>query len=860
MKTLGWCKYLLIGCILACSAQVASAQIAKLAFEEIAQSADLIFTGTVESQTSRVNSQGRMILTDVIFKEVTVINATARAKQEQEKQIRLTYAGGTVGGVGISVSETPHFETGHRYLIFMQDDGETYSNPLMGGDQGMFEIIRDENSGAEYLLNAAGKVVTSLDTGGVQVSTFRAKAVRNGLMVADPSDSPAEFSHSTPPSAAGAGDRAESSRAGNRQSGKSERPLPLSGFLRQLTGVTLKQPVRNPQIKREETGLFYYHDQDGQLRSVPLQYHQPAVLPRIVEGSNGRLTLRLETPRADDDTQSGNVFTKRAGDNARSAINAPTGGTVGYCGYQNLNLVMEMVPRSFWSWDVANENMAIWNLAMDVFRYVDSDGTYGNNSRNEFMGFPSSNDLASVYGEGFRWGATTLAKCITYSNSECGRILQSDIGWNPAYSWTTDMNVSLYGTAKLLHPVNMHELGHAWGAQRGPYRETYDYDIPTVMQGDRSNDIVEDGKGVHAADANMIRRLYSDQRAVNTTWRDVGVESYYASNGLNNSRPNALVYRPGQSITLNDVTVENISRNAVSDLRIRFYLSTNNIISTGDYQMGGYWYWTSFEGERYNVSSYTTTIPANTPPGTYYIGAIVTINGYEDDNWWGNNSIYFFDRITVVCNGAFSFSSAGRSVGSGGEAGSATLIGSGSACPRTASSTTSWLAISSGGSGNGGGTISFTAAANTGSARSGAITVAGAQYVVSQAAGCLVTTATSLSVPATFTGSLTTGDCLSRQRLVAGLYRPYADRFTFSGTAGQRIALTLQSGSLDTYIYILSPSGAVLASDDDSGGGTNSRIPASGFLTLPTTGTYTIEVTSYQQGVTGNYQLLLTKL
>jgi hypothetical protein len=51
----------------------------------------------------------------------------------------------------------------------------------------------------------------------------------------------------------------------------------------------------------------------------------------------------------------------------------------------------------------------------------------------------------------------------------------------------------------------------------------------------------------------------------------------------------------------------------------------------------------------------------------------------------------------------------------------------------------------------------------------------------------------------------------------------------------------------------------VLASDDDGGGSLNSRIPSgSGFLALPATGTYTIEVTSSRSNVTGSYTVSLT--
>jgi hypothetical protein len=106
----------------------------------------------------------------------------------------------------------------------------------------------------------------------------------------------------------------------------------------------------------------------------------------------------------------------------------------------------------------------------------------------------------------------------------------------------------------------------------------------------------------------------------------------------------------------------------------------------------------------------------------------------------------------------------------------------------------------------------------------------------------------------TLSGSLSTGDCRSQWR--GGSY--YADRYTFSGTAGQQIVIWVGSEQFDTYLYLAAPAGSLLAQNDDGGGGTNSRIPAtSGYFVLPSNGTYTIEVTTYSANATGAYSLQL---
>jgi C1A family cysteine protease len=118
--------------------------------------------------------------------------------------------------------------------------------------------------------------------------------------------------------------------------------------------------------------------------------------------------------------------------------------------------------------------------------------------------------------------------------------------------------------------------------------------------------------------------------------------------------------------------------------------------------------------------------------------------------------------------------------------------------------------------------------------------------------GC---TATPITVGQTVSGSLSTSDCRSPTR--GSSY--YADRYSLSASAGQQVAIVLTSSVFDAYLYLLGTSGTVIASDDDGAGGTNSRIPASsGYYTLPSAGTYIIEVTSYDANKTGNYVLSLT--
>ncbi len=81
----------------------------------------------------------------------------------------------------------------------------------------------------------------------------------------------------------------------------------------------------------------------------------------------------------------------------------------------------------------------------------------------------------------------------------------------------------------------------------------------------------------------------------------------------------------------------------------------------------------------------------------------------------------------------------------------------------------------------------------------------------------------------------------------------YTDRFVFRGTRGQRIDLRA-SGDFDTMLTLIGPDNFRVRNDDDSTAREptlNSRVLA----TLPADGEYTIAVTSYGRGSTGDYEL-----
>lgn len=94
---------------------------------------------------------------------------------------------------------------------------------------------------------------------------------------------------------------------------------------------------------------------------------------------------------------------------------------------------------------------------------------------------------------------------------------------------------------------------------------------------------------------------------------------------------------------------------------------------------------------------------------------------------------------------------------------------------------------------------------------------------------------------------------LDRNSEVLPADNSYFNAYVFEGRTGQQVVIDMTSSQLNPYLILLAPNGTPLAQDDDSGGGTSSRVA----VTLPDNGTYIILANSYGSGEVGSYELAL---
>ncbi|WOD37667.1 pre-peptidase C-terminal domain-containing protein [Nodosilinea sp. E11] len=86
----------------------------------------------------------------------------------------------------------------------------------------------------------------------------------------------------------------------------------------------------------------------------------------------------------------------------------------------------------------------------------------------------------------------------------------------------------------------------------------------------------------------------------------------------------------------------------------------------------------------------------------------------------------------------------------------------------------------------------------------------------------------------------------------AGTIYPAESTYTFEGTAGQTMTITLDSTDFDPVLTLRDAEGTEIAFNDDFGGTLNSKIT----ITLPADGTYTVVARSFS-GQGGDYDLVV---
>ncbi len=541
----------------------------KLTLEQLYGYSDAVIIAEVISQRPIRYPAG--LKTEITFRIGKIVSQRPGINIQGET-ITESFAGGTMNDVSFSVCGQPHFENAKTYLLFMYV-GKNYMSCVVGGNQGMFEIIEEDNN--QYLTNGNGEKVSFYDDVFVH---------KKGQFLTPKAPIPVS------------NDNLTASRTTFQN-------LPI---------LSLEQNLQTLQSISES--ILY-------LNNIPLDYNEVTC---ITDLDTFKLPLS-NLIRYDDQNQP-------------DILNMPKAGTLGYCGVQSnkpyvfeVNDVLGIAQTEF------NYAMGDWNVYMPILLTTNGDNTFqGGNYINEFAGWQDNATMNTQYG--FTWGPGAIAVCHTYAPVGCYDIVEADIAFNPAFSvyyGISDQPVPA-GVIKFT-TIAMHEIGHSWGYQREMYTETYDYNQPSVMHS-FYNSLYENDINIHTPDAYLVREAY-DAWISEPSIIDVGVESYYASNGLNASYVTDNVLNAGDMFYANGITVENLSNSTVNQVDVNFFLvNTSAFVS---FPVGSYMF-TSFGGEQYSVFDYQLFVPNNICSGTYVLQVSVNPVGYTEI------PTGFFNNLTTV--------------------------------------------------------------------------------------------------------------------------------------------------------------------------------------------------------------------
>ena len=660
---------------------VGATQVVPLTFEETVRQAGTIAVGTVTTsgQSRWGDASRRWMLTDYIF-TVDDVLYDAEGSVAVGKTIVLTYWGGTINDETHRIADTRLPALGEPLIVMLRPDWRERNGatPTVGFNQGLFEIQE------EQIIDADGHPLALFSDG----SIVRETEIPVG--VAAPGVTLATFSEWI------------------RANLKSIKAKPS----------TVDPPAADPP---NDHPLF------GKSPASPQSLAPVGAAPPLEDV--GAIAVPDASPE--------NVIVPAT----MNAIAASRGGKRGRIASQYSSfgqayapIVVNAFPPSFAPWSPEDQyQMSKWNYyASNLFRvYTTSSGTFAwPDGIFDLDGWVSSATMASVYG--FSWDSNTIAVCISRFDGS-GRIVEADIAFNPAFSYTlNDESVYNGSSAQGFRQVMLHELGHMHGLNHNfSFLSVMNY-FPSVYR----------MFGLpYMDDAEGIRAEYPGN-AVSLT--DLAVYLYYGSGYQSvSAATHPFSVTAGNSFVVDNYHVENVGTTTISTPTIEWYLSGARNFNSTYYYLGSTTYGSLPRFHYFDPSTVdrTLNVPGNVPSGSYYLGAFIRNDSGAGQGSFPFNNNMAFSRSTIFVSGtttcssfSISPSSANPNAASGSQG--VTITGSPSGCQGGSWSTSgngSWITVSpSSGSGSGSATVSWSQNTSA-SSRSGNATIAGQTFTVNQA-------------------------------------------------------------------------------------------------------------------------------
>lgn len=328
-----------------------------------------------------------------------------------------------------------------------------------------------------------------------------------------------------------------------------------------------------------------------------------------------------------------------------------------WCGFQT-GIVRSYVVRGVQSTaahkQAAADVLEEWNRFAKLFNVsIDGSSSLGSagNGVNEVNVFISSSDSVARYGielEPSIFGVAVsqpsgnfgdFNQCREFDPAGCAGFTETDVVVNAGFptGWTGDWFApgnDARGGAATVQATVLHEVGHTLGLH-------HIFDIPqgagfgnSLSTMNYLNDDV--GKFVSRIDAKTLRTEYP---AAARSFVDVAIYPYVYANDKYKQTYTALSKTsvlPDEALTVGPWLVQSIGSQKAGPFRITFYIfpaGSRPYPQPTDVAIGNVDFSSADADAEAALNDTPLKVPAGTPAGNYWVGAIVTVGGAEDVPW-----------------------------------------------------------------------------------------------------------------------------------------------------------------------------------------------------------------------------------
>ena len=158
-------------------APVSAAVVLQMGVAELSEKAESVLHGRVVASRSEWTADGKSIVTHV------TVEVLDNMKGSAPQQVTLTFTGGTVDGVSLTLSGLRMPSLGDEGIYFIEGMNRGLDCPILGWNQGHFRI-RNEG-GERRVFTADGRAVTGLDPSVPQTTRQFSEEIARGVRTAE---------------------------------------------------------------------------------------------------------------------------------------------------------------------------------------------------------------------------------------------------------------------------------------------------------------------------------------------------------------------------------------------------------------------------------------------------------------------------------------------------------------------------------------------------------------------------------------------------------------------------------------------------------------------------------------------------